>query len=350
METAMNRNWIRQLMTGVVAGALLTTALSTALAQTPPAPTLGRDVDTDGRPLPFGRQPHQANDTRLGSGQYKAIMGTQEGLANHVLYYPADLHRAGKVPVIAWGNGACINAGNRFRYFLTEIASHGYLVIASGPMASTDLEVGPQENPAVRKPGEAAPPPPVVTNNTSRAPGRTTAEQLTEAIDWAVHENERRDSPFYHHIDTKEVAVMGQSCGGVQALTVAGDPRIRAMMIWNSGVGMIPNNPPDPAAALAKIHTPIAYIHGDESHDIAYPASVQNVQALKQVPVFGAWQDGMSHLGTYGAANGGFFAQIAVAWLDWRLKGNATAAKMFRGADCTLCRDPSWHVAKQRID
>ena len=66
--------------------------------------------------------------------------------------------------------------------------------------------------------------------------------------------------------------------------------------------------------------------------------------------MFGAWQDNMTHLGTYGAVNGGFFAQIAVAWLDWQLKGNAAAAKMFRGADCTLCRDPSWHVTKKGID
>jgi hypothetical protein len=115
-------------------------------------------------------------------------------------------------------------------------------------------------------------------------------------------------------------------------------------------VGMIPSNQVDPAVALAKIHAPIAYIYGDEANDIAYPGATMNVQALTQVPVFGAWQDGMSHLGTYGAVNGGFFAQIAVSWLDWQLKGSQTAAKMFRGADCTLCRDPSWHVSRNQID
>jgi hypothetical protein len=177
----------------------------------------------------------------------------------------------------------------------------------------------------------------------------TTPQQLIEAIDWATKENERPGSRFYHRLDVTKVAVMGQSCGGVQALNVAGDPRISTMMIWSSGVGMIPNNPPDPAKVLAAVHTPIAFIHGDEDHDIAYPASVNNVQAVKP-PVFGAWQTGMTHLGTYGQVNGGFFAKIAEAWLGWRLKGEASGAKMFQGADCTLCRDPSWHVAKRGID
>ena len=66
----------------------------------------------------------------LGSGPYKAIMATETGLSAHVAYYPADLAQLGskKMPVVIWGNGSCLYAGNRYRQFLTEIASHGYLV------------------------------------------------------------------------------------------------------------------------------------------------------------------------------------------------------------------------------
>ena len=321
----------------------------------PPAPVLGADKDADGRPLPFGRQPVRPYDQPLGSGPYKAIMATDPSLAAHVLYYPKDLARAGKLPIVAFGNGACINAGNRFRYFLTEIASHGYLVAASGVMANDKLEVGPQENPAVRPPGTPPPPPPTPEQraaNARRAPGTTTKEQLIETIDWATRENQRPGSPFYHRLDTSKVAVMGQSCGGVQALNVAGDPRITTLMIWSSGVGMIPNNPADPAAVLAAIHTPIAYIHGDAQHDVAYYAAVDNVKRLgaRGIPVFGAWQDNMTHLGTYGQTNGGFFAKVATAWLDWKLKGKTAAAAMFRGPKCTLCAGPGWHVTKSGID
>ena len=123
----------------VITGLGLVLAGSAALAQTPPAPVLGTDKDADGRPLPFGRRPHQPSEAPLGSGPFKAVMGEEPGLPSHTLYHPADLAKAGKLPVIAWGNGACINAGNRFRDFLTDIASHGYLIIANGPIAAVDL-------------------------------------------------------------------------------------------------------------------------------------------------------------------------------------------------------------------
>jgi dienelactone hydrolase len=335
----------------------LVTALAAALVHTaasaaplPPAPVIGPDKDIDGRPLPFGRQPRLAPETPAGSGRFKAVMTTADGLPAHVLYHPANPAKAGKLPIVAWGNGACINAGNRFRYFLTEIASHGYLVLANGVMANPALEVGPQENPAVRPPGSPPPlpPPPRDPNAPVRAPGTTTPAQLIESIDWAIAENARPDSPWYGRIDTSKIAVMGQSCGGVQTLRVAGDPRITTIMVWNSGVGMIPNNPADPAAVLASIHTPVALIHGDKDRDVAFYASEANARALKGVPVFQAWQQGMTHLGTYGQAHGGSYGVIAVNWLDWQLKGKAGA--LFRGKDCGLCQGNGWTVFRSGID
>ena len=86
-------------------------------------------MDSRGLPLPFGVQPYFKPDVPLGSGPYKAIMATEPGLSAHVAYYPADLAQLGskKMPVVIWGNGSCLYAGNRYRQFLTEIASHGYL-------------------------------------------------------------------------------------------------------------------------------------------------------------------------------------------------------------------------------
>ena len=54
---------------------------------------------------------------------------------------------------------------------------------------------------------------------------------MITAIDWAIAENERPGSAYYGRLDPHEVAVMGQSCGGLQATAVAGDPRIKTVVI-----------------------------------------------------------------------------------------------------------------------
>ncbi len=57
-----------------------------------------------------------------------------------------------------------------------------------------------------------------------------------------------------------------------------------------------------------------------------------------------------SHLVSPGTQpNGGEEAQVVRSWLDWRLKGDAVAARIFQGSDCTLCRDPSWTVNRKGL-
>ena len=84
----------------------------------------------------------------LGTGPYKAVMELAPGLPTHTLYRPADLRAvSGQLPIVAWGEGACANEGNRFRWFLSEIASHGYLILATGPIGAPDKEIWRQNAP-----------------------------------------------------------------------------------------------------------------------------------------------------------------------------------------------------------
>src|SRR6202012_2226851 len=111
----MQRRW------SAAISCLITATLSAAgFGQPPPAPP---DVAAD-----------IASDTPIGSGPYRAVMEMAAGLPTHTLYPPANMVAAGKLPIIAWGNGACLNAGNSFRWFLSDIASYGYLIIALGPI------------------------------------------------------------------------------------------------------------------------------------------------------------------------------------------------------------------------
>ena len=114
----------------------------------------------------------------------------------------------GRLPIVVFGNGACANIGNRYRYLLTEIASHGYLVIATGPIGPADVEWRINLN------APDAPPP-------AQRPAPSTAAQLTDAIDWAISEQTRPGSDYRGRLDTNAVAVMGQSCGGLQAIAAA---------------------------------------------------------------------------------------------------------------------------------
>ena len=205
-----------------------------------PAPVLGTGKDAQGRAMPFGVPPYYTPDTSLGSGPYKAVMATDPSLPEHVLYYPANIEAAGKLPIISWGNGACIHAGNRFRGFLTEIASHGFLVISAGRMGHVALEVGPQENPVIQPPGRAA----------SAPAARSSAQPMIlrplarDALDRGPPEagnrlghcrkQQRRQQVLWPDRYGK-VAVAGQSCGGGLSTEVAADPRVTALAILNAG-------------------------------------------------------------------------------------------------------------------
>jgi len=80
-------------------------------------------------------------------------MEMDAGLPDHTIYRPDNLSalNGGSLPIVVWGNGACVNAGNAFSSFLTDISSYGYLVIALGPIVQRDTASpaqGPPQAPA----------------------------------------------------------------------------------------------------------------------------------------------------------------------------------------------------------
>jgi dienelactone hydrolase len=296
-------------------------------------------------------------DTPLGTGPFKAIMEVDPALPNHTVYRPDDMSAIGpvKLPIIAWGNGACSADGNSFRFFLTEIASHGYLAIASGPIGPDRAQFPPEipTNSGAVPDGENAPAKPAVPPRITATPPTTTA-QLIEAVDWAVAENNRQGSKYYGKLDTAAIAVAGMSCGGVQAIEASDDPRVKTTIVANSGLMPEPttmsgSGKPVPKEALNLMHAPVLYMSGDES-DIAYVNANDDFDRINRIPVFRAYQKGVGHGGTYHDPNGGTFGRVALSWLDWQLKGDGEAAKMFQGDECGLCTDPNWVVDKKKID
>jgi hypothetical protein len=79
-----------------------------------------------------------------GTGPYQSIMTGDTSLTTHTIFRPADLSVFGgtnKLPVLAYGNGGCMNSPDQVLEVLSEIASHGFLVIAIGPVKNAKWKV-----------------------------------------------------------------------------------------------------------------------------------------------------------------------------------------------------------------
>jgi hypothetical protein len=115
-----------------------------------------------------GKRPAGGKQTAGGSGPYKAIVIGEPTLPTHAIYRPKDLSPFGndrKLPIVLWGNGGGANSSRSYSRFLTEIASHGFLVVAIGPVKGA------------AKGGKG---------------GRTKSSQLLEGLNWAIAQNEQK--------------------------------------------------------------------------------------------------------------------------------------------------------------
>lgn len=283
-----------------------------------------------------------------GSGAYPALLEEVASLPDHVVYRPAQLDaiKPRQLGLYLYGNGGCTDDGAHTRLHLLEIASHGYVAIAlgrirTGPDTTLPMEPAPpRQTDAEGRP--IFPPPP------------TSHKGLLWAMDWALAQNADPKSPYFGKFDPSAIAVSGYSCGGVQALRVAGDPRVKTVIVMNSGL-FIPGTGPKvsemllPKTVLETLHTPTLYVMGGTT-DIAHANGLDDYNRINHVPVAFADLKGAGHGGTYWEPHGGKAATAVIAWLDWQLRGDKQAAKVYVGANCGLCTDAAWELRKKKID
>lgn len=263
-------------------------------------------------------------------------------LPDHTIYLPRIANGARRMPVVAWANGGCATVGNRYRRFLTDLASQNMLVVAVGRIGDSRYETDPAAEPFQ----------PVGLPKATDTPNSVSSE-LTKAIDWAIAENRRPGSRLYGRIDPGAIAVMGHSCGGLQALEIAStDPRVKTTVLLNSGVWKEGPGMPDSKAtkaSLGRLHGSIAYLSGDVA-DGAHANSEDDFGRIARVPALWAYHRGTPHTGNFWSRpDDDDYARVTAAWLHWQLTGDRTAARMFVGRDCALCMDPDWVVARKNI-
>lgn len=256
-----------------------------------------------------------------GTGAYPAMMFEARDLPAHTVFCPRSLDAftaEHPLPVLVWGNGACSNSPWEHYLFLNEIASQGYLVIATGYFPADDEPYR----------GEMS-----------------TSQQQIASIEWALRQNLDPASPLYHKVHTRAICAAGMSCGGLQTLYNCADPRITAYMICNSGLftdpqAAIPGMPMPGKDKLQQLHAPIMYMLGG-ADDIAYANGMDDFRRITHVPAV-AINYPVGHGGTYRQPHGGEFSIPAIAWLDWQLKGQQQAAQMFTGTKPGILERKGW--------
>lgn len=239
-----------------------------------------------------------------GKGPYKAVALKEKTLTDFVVYRPLHLRRAvakeGKLPILLFANGACMDTNVGYERMLTEIASHGYIVVAIGEMQVYQYD---------------------------RPEKRTTSSMLMEAMQWIVEESEREGSDYCGMVDTDKIAAAGHSCGGAQVLYNAKEKKLKTYLILNAGMGQMKMAGAD-KENLAELHAPIIYMSGGEG-DVAYKNAQMDYNSIHNVPAVWADNAKAGHGGTYNEPYGGSFAAMAVDWLDVQLKGNTGKAINF---------------------
>jgi hypothetical protein len=185
--------------------------------------------------------PVPKGDGTSGSGKYPAGYSVETSLQGYTIYQPKSPPAGEKLPVILWGNGMCSDQGLGFRNFLTEVASHGYFIIANGRPEGT---------------------------------GQSADTKMPAALEWV---SKNAGSGSFAHIDKTKVAAAGQSCGGLQAYKTSTDKRISLTGMFDSGnLGG--------GFKLSSLHAPVGYFLGGSS-DIAY-STVSRAPLLRPIRQF----------------------------------------------------------------
>ena len=349
--------------------------------------------------------PALAQNSRIveegGSGPYKAIMMEEASLTTHTIFRPQDISKFGKgnlLPVVVWGNGGCANSPSGHVNFLNEVASQGFLIVAIGPSNYQQQEAPrpgqtgdvPRMGQGGGFPGGGMPQggmPPMGGMGGQRPQGAPQGGPqgggmprmgggmpggmgggmpqmggggmgggmsmgdptgLKQALEWAIAQNADKNSPYYGKLDLDNIAAAGMSCGGLQALHMSDDARIKTIMVMNSGY--FGTDESEDKASLAKLkQKSIIWILGG-STDIAWENGNDDFKRMSgSMPACLVSLDGIGHGGTYMQPNGGDYAKVAGAWLKWWLKGDKEASTMFTGSEPGVSKMAGWSIERKNI-
>ncbi|MEJ2858940.1 MULTISPECIES: cellulose binding domain-containing protein [unclassified Saccharothrix] len=238
----------------------------------------------------------------------------------YTVYRPANPQSAGRLlPVLAFGNGACAHTdGSEVVRALTFIASKGFVVVDTASANGS-----PNGVPS----------------------GSPIPTLLTNAITWAEREQTRSGAPLAQRLDLTKVATAGHSCGGLEALVAAQDPRVRAVAALNSGF-FADDSFGYPRSEVTKLHSPALFMDGGPT-DIAY-SNNQATYDLATVPAILARHPQAGHTGFITGPQMTDGMTTLVHFLDMALNNNQTARTYLMSPSGLAAKYP-WTVTRKNF-
>jgi hypothetical protein len=206
---------------------------------------------------------------------------------SYTMFRPSSLDANGfKFIPATWGNG--ITTTPQYYPWLTTVASHGFVIIASN--SST-----------------------------------VTPDDMTKGLDWLIMQNDLAGD-LQGKLDTSRAVCIGYSLGGGGAVTCGAHPKVIATVAMHPAAG-VPNG----------LHGPLLLFSGTNDTVCVPETFVQPVFTGSPVPTFFGMLDGADHLEP---VLGGRETAPFIAWLRLWVFGDENAKPFFYGADCTLCKAP----------
>lgn len=223
------------------------------------------------------------------------------------LFRPSDLAQGGLChPVVTWGNGTGTSP-SIYRILLTQLASHGFVVIAS-------------DSPNVSQ-GTPAP--------------------MLAGVTWVLGENADPASVMYQRIDTTHVGATGHSQGAFATMTAGADARVVAIA------------PIAGAMASRNLHGPALLLCGGMDTTVPCSGVLTAFNGITNQPVMYADQLAVDHTDwiTFRAGTLNPYEVAVTAWMRVQLMGDTALRPMFYGPTCTLCQDTAtWLVMQKMMD
>jgi len=297
------------------------------------------------------------------SGEFPTVVVNDESLPGFTIYRPENLQaavqKAGPLPVIVFANGGCSVNPRDDENFNSEIASHGFILIGIGDYNPISLETYHE---LVEVLGEEVVKAGADTTKANsirglieslQPGGKSDPKQITEGINWAQAQAILRGGEYYQMIDVDKIGIMGSSCGGVQALSVSSDTRIKTIILKNSGnfknrlTSMGGATVPD--GGLQEIKVPMLYMLGNET-DVAYRNAVQDFEEINHIPVAFCSGSTFGHMGTVHEPFGGEMSRIVIAWLQYQFRADKNYKKVFTDKKVQTNDYSIWTIKTKNIE